>query len=113
MKLAWAILCSLVLMTAPMLMAEPNPVCVRHAAHACCHAGGKMSCCATQPVSNSPPVPLNSNRAGLQTGFIAVLLPALTAALAVVENRQNSFAPLPPPTANGVPLYTRNCARLI
>jgi hypothetical protein len=106
-----AILFGLLLVWAQ-LLAAPAPVCAKQAAHACCHCGGKMSCCSV-PSSSSQPMPAVPSNAGPQKQF-SISAPAIVA-VALPENRTASVYPaarlfvMP----DGAPLYTRDCARLI
>jgi hypothetical protein len=106
-----AILFSLVLAWTQ-LSAAPVPATPARPAHACCHCGGKMSCCtASAPVSQSAPaVPSN---AGPQKQLPISAPDGMAGALP--ENRvaliggacRLSVRPA------AAPLYARDCARLI
>lgn len=113
MKMAWAIICSLMLAVTPALLAQaPSPACAQQPMRACCHPGHIMPCCQGKP-SNSQPVP-NVPPSGNQTqisllfanAFVVCVLPDAT-------TPQFSSAVALPLTATGSPLYTRNCALLI
>jgi hypothetical protein len=106
-----AILSGLLLVWAQ-LLAAPIPACAKQPAHACCHCGGKMSCCSA-PTSGSQPMPAVPSNAGPQKQF-PISAPAFVA-VALPENRAGlvysaSRIPLMP---EGAPLYARDCARLI
>jgi hypothetical protein len=106
-----AILFGLLLVWAQ-LLAAPMPACSRQSAHACCHCGGKMSCCAA-PSSGSQPMPAVPSNSGAQKQ-LSISAPAIVAG-ALPENRAGLVCPasrlsLMP---DGAPLYARDCARLI
>ena len=113
MKAAWAIVCSLVLVAAQLFAAPLPASCAKAPVRACCHCGGKMSCCRSQSASNSQPVPANSVRTGAQNQFL--LLTSSVAAWVLPDARsvEFSFSFSSPLTANGAPLFARDCARLI
>jgi hypothetical protein len=95
------------------LPAAPMPACSQQPVRACCHCGGKMSCCAAQPVSGSQSAPAVPAPSGIQNQF---LLPAPALMVwALPENEAGSIfsAFVSPLTASGTPLYARHCARLI
>jgi hypothetical protein len=106
-----AILFGLLLVWAQ-LLAVPAPACSRQPAHACCHCGGKMSCCSS-PSSGSQPMPAIPANAGPQKQ-LSISAPAIVA-VALPENRADlicsasHFSLMP----SGAPLYARDCARLI
>jgi hypothetical protein len=94
------------------LLAAPTPPASAQPAHACCHCGGKMSCCAA-PSSGSQPMPAVPSNAGTQKQF-SISAPAIVTG-ALPENRVGlicsaSRLSLMP---DGAPLYARDCARLI
>jgi hypothetical protein len=106
------ILFSLLLVWAQWLAAPAPPACAK-LVHACCHCGGKMSCCAAQPPSGSPSAPVIPSNAGIQNQ-LSLLVPA-SWVWALPENEAGSIpsavsSSLP---ASGAPLYARDCARLI
>jgi hypothetical protein len=105
-----AILSGLLLVWAQ-LLAAPTSVTAAQPAHACCHCGGKMSCCASP--SGSQPVPAIPANAGPQKqlsisapDIMAGTLPENRAGLVCSASRL-SLMP------DGAPLYARDCARLI
>jgi hypothetical protein len=106
-----AILFSLLLVWVQ-LLAAPAPACASQPVRACCHCGGKMSCCATS-ASGSQPAPALPANAGPQNQ----LLPPQPASRvwALPENGaglpSSGFAS--PLTATAVPLFARHCIRLI
>jgi hypothetical protein len=106
-----AILFGLLLVWAQ-LLAAPAPVCDKQPAHACCHCGGKMSCCSS-PSSGSQPMPAVPSNTGAQKQ-LSISAPAIMA-VALPENRAGQICPASRlslmPT--GAPLYARDCARLI
>jgi hypothetical protein len=106
-----AILSGLLLVGAQ-LLAAPAPVAPAQPVHACCHCGGKMSCCSA-PVSGSQSAPAVPAPSGAQNQF-SFLAPARIA-WSVPENEAGSISSafVSPLTAFGAPLYARDCARLI
>jgi len=106
-----AILFGLLLVWAQ-LFAAPAPVSPARPAHACCHCGGKMSCCAT-PSSGSQPLPAVPSSAGAHK-LLSISAPG-SAALTLLENRMSVIcrASRLPSLSIGAPLYARDCARLI
>jgi hypothetical protein len=107
-----AILFGLLLVWAQLLAAPALPVCAQQPAHACCHCGGKMSCCAA-PSSGSPSAPAVPAPSGMQNQF-SFLAPARVA-WSLPENAAGSISSafVLPLTASSAPLYARDCARLI
>jgi hypothetical protein len=107
-----AILFGLLLVWAQ-LLAAPAPACGKQPAHASCHCGGKMSCCAAQPSSGSQSAPAVPASSGIQNQF-SFPAPALMV-WALPENEAGSISSafVSPLTASGAPLYARDCARLI
>jgi hypothetical protein len=106
-----AILFGLLLVWAQ-LLAAPTPGDSRQPVSACCHCGGKMSCCAA-PLSGSQPLSAVPSNAGAQKQFsisspaiVAVALPENRAGLVCSASRLSSMP-------DGAPLYARDCARLI
>jgi hypothetical protein len=106
-----AILFGLLLVWAQ-LLAAPVPVVFAQPAHACCHCGGKMSCCSA-PLSNSQPMPAVPSNAGVQKQ-LSISAPAIVAG-ALPENRVGLICPASRLSSmpTGAPLYARDCARLI
>ncbi|MGA2180340.1 MAG: hypothetical protein ABSH15_12260 [Verrucomicrobiota bacterium] len=106
-----AILFSLLLVWTQ-LLAAPMPLASTQPAHACCHCGGKMSCCSA-PSSGSQPMSAVPSNTGAQKQF-SISTPAIVAG-ALPENRAglicsaSRLCSMP----NGAPLYARDCARLI
>ena len=105
-----AILFSLFLVWAQ-LLAAPASVTAAQPAHACCHCGGKMSCCASP--SGSQPVPTVPSSVGAQRqllisapAIMTGVLPESRAGLIYSASRLSSMP-------DGAPLYARDCARLI
>jgi hypothetical protein len=106
-----AILSGLLLVWAQLLAAPVLPACAKQPVHACCHCGGKMSCCAVP--SGSQPMPAVPFNAGPQKqlsisapAIVAVVLPENRAGLICSASRLSSMP-------DGAPLYARDCARLI
>jgi hypothetical protein len=106
-----AILFSLLLVWAQ-LSAAPAPVTPTQPAHACCHCGGKMSCCSA-PSSGSQPVSAIPSNSSVQNQW-SLLAPAMMV-WTLPKNTAGSIssASRSPFMATGVPLYARDCARLI
>jgi hypothetical protein len=101
-----------VLLVWAQLLAAPVPVTSDQPVQACCHCGGKMSCCSA-PASGSQPMPAVPSNAGPQKQFsisapaiLAETLPENRAGLVCIASRL-SLVP------EGAPLYARDCARLI
>jgi len=115
MKLACAIIWSLLLAGTPILLAQtPLPECVKQPIPACCQHGCKMPCCSAKPASNSQPVPAMPAQTGNQ-GQIS-LFAANSVATWVLPDAATSQPPSDSPTTfvtEGSPLYARNCAWLI
>jgi hypothetical protein len=94
------------LLAAPALVASARP------ANACCHCGGKTSCCSAQS-SGSQPMPAGPSNAGAQKQF-SISAPAIVTGI-LPENRtglvssDSRLSSMP----EGAPLYARDCARLI
>jgi hypothetical protein len=95
------------------LLAAPMPACSRQPVRACCHCGGKMSCCAAQPVSGSQSAPAVPAPSGIQNQFLLPAPALMVWALPENEAGSISSAFVSPLTASGTPLYARHCARLI
>jgi hypothetical protein len=95
------------------LLAAPMPACSRQPARACCHCGGKMSCCAAQPSPCSQSAPAVPAPSGIQNQFLLPASVLITWSLPENEAGLISSAFVSPLTATGVPLYARDCARLI
>ncbi|MGB7746983.1 MAG: hypothetical protein WBN75_06830 [Verrucomicrobiia bacterium] len=112
MKQMSAILFGLLLVWAQLSAAPTPPVCAKQPAHACCHCGGKMSCCSSSSSGSQPMTAVPSN-AGPQKQ-LSISVPAIVA-MARPETRLGLSSPfsrlflLP----YGAPLYARDCARLI
>jgi hypothetical protein len=101
-----------VLLVWTQLLAAPMPACSQQPVRACCHCGGKMSCC-TASSSGSQPMPAVPSNASTQKQF-SISAPAIVTG-ALPENRAGLVSPasrlcLMP---DGAPLYARDCARLI
>ena len=111
MKQLSAILFSLLLVWAQ-LSAAPMPVTSAQPAPACCHCGGKMSCCSA-PSSGSQPIPAVPSNAGPQKQ-LSISAPASVSGV-LPENRVGLICPASRLSSmpNGAPLYARDRARLI
>jgi len=94
------------------LLAAPTLATSAQPAHACCHCGGKMNCCAASP-SGSQPLPAVPANNGSQKQ-LSISAPAI-AALTLPENRAGLILSSPRLSSMpiGAPLYARDCARLI
>lgn len=117
MKSVMVILCSLVLLAAPVLMALPGSPCgspaVSPCGRACCRPGHMMSCCAESRAAHSQPAPASSPRAAAQNDFSLLALALLTSVAPRAEVRP-PFSPAPAPLlADAPPLHERHCVRLI
>jgi hypothetical protein len=114
-KTIWAIVCCLVLAGTPFLLAQtPLPACAKQTVPACCRHS-VMPCCAAQPASGSqsaPTAPVPSSK--VQSSQLS-LLAAAFAVWTLPENEagSSSSASASPLMAAGVPLFARDCARLI
>jgi hypothetical protein len=95
------------------LLAAPMPVCSRQPVCACCHCGGKMSCCAAQPSPGSQSAPALPAPAGIQNQFLLPAPAMMVWSLPENEAGSVSSAFVSPLMASGAPLYARDCARLI
>jgi len=105
-----AILFSLLLVWPPLLAAPAASV---QPAHARCHCGGKMSCCAAQPPSSSQPAPAVPSNSSVQNQ-LSLLAPAMLVWI-LPETPAGSISSVcvSPFPATGVPLYARHCIRLV
>lgn len=116
MKLAFSILCGLLLALTPAASLRAAPACVAKAAvnaPAPCHCGGQMPCCAARPAVPAPPAPLAAPNAGAQN---LLSLPAPSPNGWPSPAAEISFAPSvssPMQNFGSAPLYRRNCALLI
>jgi len=106
-----AILSSLLLVWTQ-LSAAPMPVTLASPIPACCHCGGRMSCCPA-PSSGSQPTPVVPSSIGLQKQLL-ISAPAVLAGI-LPENRTGLMGSASrwSLTSAGAPLYARDCARLI
>jgi hypothetical protein len=107
-----AILFSFLLVWAQLSAAPALPACAKQPTHACCHRGGKMSCCST-PSSGSQPLPAVPSNAGAQKQF-SIFAPTIVAG-ALPEYRAELICSASRLTLmrTGAPLYARDCAWLI
>ncbi|HUZ07749.1 MAG TPA: hypothetical protein VMV89_09710 [Candidatus Paceibacterota bacterium] len=116
MKLALAIICSLMLAGSPFLSAQtllPAGCAKQPASASChCHHGCKMPCCQAKSSPTSPSAPVVPQTTGqnqlslLAAGIVAWILP--DAPVTSIP----SAAPISFVTKD-TPLYARNCVRLI
>jgi hypothetical protein len=113
MKLALAIVCSLLLAGAPLWAARaPMPAVCAKQFRACCKHG-VMPCCAAKPAPDSQPAPAAPAPAGIQSQ-LSLLAPAIliwTLPANPVDSIASTFTPFS--TASGAPLFARHCARLL
>jgi hypothetical protein len=113
MKTALAIVCSLILAWANVVLAQTPGAGEAGAARSCCHCGKKTGCCAadhslpeSQPVSAAPASSFRNQFSPFDAAVVAWTLPdAVTHEL--------SSPVFPSLTARGSALFARNCARLI
>jgi hypothetical protein len=112
MKKALAIVCSFLLVGAPLLLAQAAPPCIKQN-HACCRCGGKMNCCATKSLPDSQPTPAVPAQSSNQNQFLLLTPHALTCTLLNNETHPISFTAASSSSVTGMPLYARDCARLI
>jgi hypothetical protein len=114
MKTAWAIICCLVLAGTPFLLAQtPSPTCAKQPLPACCRHG-VMPCCTTQPASGSQPAPAIPASSKVLTSQLSLLAATLVAwTLPETSAGPISSASVLPLMTAGVPLFARDCARLI
>jgi len=115
MKLAAAIICSLMLAGIPFLSAQtPSTACrAKSPVPACCQHGVKMPCCAANPVPDSQPSPAvpAPTASQNQLSFLAVNVVAWVLPDAAVS-QFSSASPISFVTKAN-PLFARNCAWLI
>jgi hypothetical protein len=111
MKQLSAILFGLSLVWAQ-LPAAPGPATPAKPAQACCHCGGKMSCCSA-PSSGSQPMPAIPSNAETQKQ-LSISAPAFVVGVRP-ECRAGVICPAPRLSMlpDGAPLYARYCARLV
>jgi hypothetical protein len=112
MKTALAIVCSLLLAGTPFLLAQAVPPCAKQN-HACCHCGGKMSCCAGKSSPDSQPTPAVPAQSSSQNQLLLLIPHASTWTLLNNETHPISFTAASPSSMTSAPLYARDCARLI
>jgi hypothetical protein len=112
MKTTLAIICSLLLMGTPFLMAQTPSSCVKQV-RACCQHGGEMACCkeSSSPDSQSKPVvpSQTSNQSQLSLLASNVLVWSLPANPADSISSHSTLSLM----ATSAPLYALDCARLI
>ena len=112
MKTTLAMVCSLLLMGTPFLMAQTPSSCVKRV-RACCQHGGEMPCCkeSSSPDSQSKPVvpSQTSNQSQLSLVASNALIWTLPANPANSIAQTSTLSSL----AASTPLYALDCARLI
>jgi hypothetical protein len=111
-KTTLAIVCSLLLMGTPFLMAQTPPSCVKQI-RACCQHGVTMPCCETKSAPDSQPKPVvpsqTSSQSQLSLLAASVLIWSLPANPADSISSHSTLSSM----AASAPLYARDCARLI
>lgn len=112
MRFAVAIVCSLLLVWGQFAVASAMCDSTAKLAGNCCHCGGKMNCCSAKPAS-SQPVPANNARAGFQNQIVSPIPAAMVWVLAAAGTTSISPTVSPSLNAGAVPIFERNCARLI
>jgi len=112
-KTALAIVCSLVLVWTQVVLAQAPAAGVARVIRAPCHCCGKASCCvaSTSPESQSAPAAPASSISRNQISLLAAAVPAWT--LPDREARPGHTSSFSRVNTAAVPLYARNCARLI
>ena len=112
MKTTLAIVCSLLLVWTPIVLAQAPAACVTRAAHPVCHCD--MPCCCGAPASPKPQqVPTAPAPPSNQTQLLTLAPAALVWILPAAPMSELSTGFSSPLMANRTPLYTRNCAFLI
>src|SRR5207247_10786587 len=76
MKLALAIICSLMLIGISFLSRHVPGSCAMPKSHACCHVGAKMNCCQAAP--DSTPFPAFPVHGTVQSIHLHAFVPAIT-----------------------------------
>ncbi|HEY5043247.1 MAG TPA: hypothetical protein VIK53_14740 [Verrucomicrobiae bacterium] len=115
MKLALAIICSLMLAGVPFLSAQTASAACRAKAPVpvCCQHGGKMPCCAANPVPNSQPSPAVPAPAAGQNQLSFLAANVVAWVLPEAASSQVSFVVPVSLMTKASPLFARNCAWLI
>jgi hypothetical protein len=112
MKTTLAMVCSLLLMGTPFLMAQTPSSCVKRV-RACCQHGGEMPCCKESSSSDSQSKPVVPAQTGNQSQLSLLASSALIWTLpATPADTISSHSALSSMTASA-PLYALDCARLI
>jgi hypothetical protein len=114
MKLAWAIICSLVLAGTMFLPAQTLlPDTAPHKLPACCQHGCTMPCCSSKPSSPSQPLPVIPTRTANQLQFSLVAV-ALTAWVQPLPTHYLSHSSsVDPLTGTAASLCARHCVWII
>ncbi len=114
MKLALAIICSFLLAGTPLVVAQPSAksACAGQI-RSCCKGGVAMPCCQSKPSSDSQPAPAAPAPAS-NPSLLALLAPTVLI-WTLPENPAHSISPLSAQFSAtvDVPLFARNCVRLI
>jgi hypothetical protein len=112
MKTTLAIVCSLLLMGTPFLLAQTPSSCVKQV-RACCRHGGEMPCCKGKSSPDSQSKPAVPSQTGNQSHLSLLASSDLIWTLpANLSDSIFSHSTLSSMTARA-PLYARDCARLI
>jgi hypothetical protein len=112
MKTTLAVVCSLLLMGTPFLLAQTPSSCVKQVS-ACCQHGGEMPCCQANSSPDSQPAPAAPAPIGGQSQ-LSLLAPAvLIWTLPTNLSDTISSHSTPSSMATSAPLYALDCARLI
>ena len=112
MKTTWAIICSLVLVGTPFLLAQTPTSCVKQV-RACCQRGVEMSCCKANSSPDSQSKPAVPAQTGSQNQLSLLASSALIWTLPSNPVDSISSHSTPSSMTPGAPLYARDCARLI
>ena len=112
MKTMLAMVCSLLLMGTPFLMAQAPSSCVKQV-RACCQHGVTMPCCETKSAPDSQPKPVVPSQTGSQSQLSLLASSVLIWSLPPnpadsISSHSTLFL-----MAASAPLYALDCARLI
>jgi hypothetical protein len=112
MKMALALVCSLMLAWMPAIPAAPASGAARPTRSCCCDCRA-MACCAAQPAPETPPVSAAPATSLVQTQLPTLASSAVTWLLPVTATPAPPLSPASLLSLAGVPLFERDCARLI
>jgi hypothetical protein len=114
MKLAWAIIYSIVLAGTPFPPAQtPAPKCAGQPVPACCQHGVKMACCSAKPSSDSQPKPAIPAQNTSQTQLWFPIANIVSWVVPANKTDAVSAATARPLTAAKASIFVRHCAWLI